>query len=169
MQIRSMIKLAAVGAALLAASAPALAGVTNTNLSVNATVSASCTVSVSAMSFGTVDTLVATADDATSTMNVTCTPGTAWSATAGAGAGTGATVALRKMTIPATTNTLDYTLHTDSGRTIVWGDGVAPNGSFTGTGNGAVQASTIYGRVPTGQGTAAIGSYTDTVAVTVTF
>jgi spore coat protein U-like protein len=58
---------------------------------------------------------------------------------------------------------------TDSARSVVWGDGVAPNGSFTGTGTGAAQSSTVYGRVPTGQGAAAIGSYSDTVVVTITY
>ena len=169
MQFRAMTKAAIAGAVLLGAATPALAGTTNTNLSVTATVAASCTVSATAMAFGTVNTLAATADDATSTMSVTCTPGTAWTATAGLGSGTGATFAVRKMTVAATTNTLNYTLYTDSGRTIVWGDGVAPTGTLTGTGNGAVQSSTIYGRVPGSQGTAAVGSYTDTVAVTVTF
>ncbi len=169
MKIQSMIKVAAVGAALLGAATPALADFRNTNLAVNATVAASCTISVGAMSFGTLSTLSATADDATSTMNIACTPGTPWTATAGLGSGVGATYATRKMTIASGTATVNYTLYTNSTRTTLWGDGVAPNGSFTGTGTGANQASTIYGRVPGSQGTAAIGSYSDTVSVTVTF
>ena len=156
-------------AGLFAAAAPAVAGVTNTDLAVSAAVEATCTVSTTAVAFGGVNTLSATADVANGALIVTCTPGTTWAATAGLGNGTGATFALRKMTIAATTNTLSYTLYTNSTRTIIWGDGVSPNGSFTGTGTGAAQANTIYGRVPGSQGTAAIGSYADTVAVTVTF
>ena len=169
MQVRTMIKVAAAGAALLVAATPASAAVTTTNLSVTATVAASCTVSTTAMAFGTISTLTATADDNTATMNVTCTPGTPWTATAGLGTGTGATFAVRKLTIPSTTNTLNYALYTNSTRTTLWGDGVAPNGSYTGTGTGAVQPNTIYGRVPGSQGTSVIGSYTDSVVVTITF
>jgi spore coat protein U-like protein len=164
-----MIKAAAAGAALLVAATPASAAVTTTNLSVTANVAASCTVSATALAFGTYNSLAAANDDVTTTMNVACTPGTTWTATAGLGAGTGATFAVRKLTIASTTNTLNYTLYTDSARTILWGDGVAPNGSYTGTGTGATQANTIYGRIPGSQNTAAVGSYTDTVAVTVTF
>ena len=169
MQARTIIKVAVAGAALFGAAAPGFAATTTTNLAVSGTVSATCTVSTAAVAFGTVNTLSGTPDDATGTVTVTCTPGTAWTATAGVGTGTGATLSLRKMTIAATTNTLNYALYTDSGRTTIWGDGVAPTASFTGTGSGAAQASTIYGRVPTGQATAAIGAFADTVVVTVTY
>ena len=169
MRVLPVIKAAAAGAALLIVATPASAAVTTTNLSVTANVATSCSVSTTAMAFGTYNSLSAAADDATSTLNVTCTPGTTWAATSGLGTGTGATFAVRKMTIASTTNTLNYTLHTDSARTVLWGDGVAPNGSYTGTGNGAVQASTIYGRIAGSQNTAAVGSYADTVVVTLTF
>ena len=167
MQVRTIIKVAAAGAALFVAATPASAAVTTTNLSVTANVVASCTVSATAMAFGTYTSLAAAHDDVTSTMNVACTPGTTWAATASAGGGTGATLAVRKLM--SGTNPLNYNLYTDSARTIIWGDGVAPNGSFTGTGTGATQASTVYGRIPGSQGTAAVGSYTDTVVISVTF
>jgi len=38
----------------------------------------------------------------------------------------------------------------------------------SGTGTGAAQVLTVYGRIPANQ-TALIGNYTDTVTVTVTF
>ncbi|MDB5699793.1 MAG: Spore coat protein, partial [Alphaproteobacteria bacterium] len=66
-------------------------------------------------------------------------------------------------------NTLNYVLYKDSARTSIWGDGVAPTASITGTGTGAAQANTIYGRVPGSQGTVPIGSYADTVTVTISF
>ena len=64
---------------------------------------------------------------------------------------------------------LNYILYTNSGRTIVWGSGAGGTGSLTGTGNGASQAVTIYGRVTAGQASAPAGSYADTVTVTITY
>jgi spore coat protein U-like protein len=156
-----------VAATIAGTGAPAIAGTASSSLASSATVSANCTVSTTAVAFGVVDTLSATPDDATGGLNVTCTSGTAWTATAGAGTGTGATLSVRKMSSGA--NLLNYTLYKDSGRTSIWGDGVAPTATITGTGTGSVQANTIYGRVTASQGTAVIGSYADTVAVTITF
>ncbi len=66
-------------------------------------------------------------------------------------------------------NLLNYALYTNSGRTTLWGDGAADGAAFSGTGDGTAQASTIYGRVPSGQTSVPIGSYADTVAVTLTY
>jgi spore coat protein U-like protein len=155
------------GAIAIAAGTPALATTISSNMSVTASITANCTASSTAVAFGTLSTLTATPDDATGTFTVTCTNGAAWSATAGLGTGTGATFAVRKMVSGA--NLINYSLYTDSARTTVWGDGVAPTGKFTGTGTGSAQSTTFYGRVPGSQGTAPTGSYADTVAVTITF
>jgi len=150
------------------AATPATAATTTSSLEVSATVSASCSVSTTAVGFGDVAVLSGANDDATGGLSVTCTNGTAWSASANAGSGTGATLTDRKMT--SGTNLLSYDLYTDSGRTIIWGDGAdATTGKISGTGTGSAQANTIYGRVPSGQNTAAVGSYADTVTVTVTY
>lgn len=156
----------AVGSALLAAGA-AHAATATTNLSVTATVTANCTVSSSAVAFGSVNPISGSNVDGTGSITVTCTNGTAWAASAGAGGGTGATLASRKMMSSA--NPLNYSLYTDSGRTTTWGDGTASTATITNNGTGSSQAVTIYGRVPSGQVTAPPGSYTDTVAVTVTY
>ncbi|MDB5699795.1 MAG: hypothetical protein JWN69_2599 [Alphaproteobacteria bacterium] len=159
--------MALAGATALMGAGSAVAGTASSTIAISATVSANCTVTTAAIAFGTYNTLSAANSDATGTVNVTCTPGTPWTATAGAGTGTGATLSVRKMTSGA--NLMNYALYTDSGRTTIWGDGVAPTVNIAGTGTGAVQASTIYGRVTGSQSTLPVGSYADTVAVTITF
>ncbi|MER9232533.1 spore coat U domain-containing protein [Mesorhizobium sp. M0622] len=102
----------------------------------------------------------------TSTIGVQCTSGQTYNVGLGAGAGTGATVAVRKMTSPAAA-TVNYTMYSNSARTLVWGDTVNTD-TVTGTGDGNVQNLTVYGRVPA-QLTPAAGDYTDTVAITITY
>jgi spore coat protein U-like protein len=64
-------------------------------------------------------------------------------------------------------DTVQYKLFQDSGRTINWGNNTASD-TKNDTGNGAAQTHTIYGRVPV-QTTAAPDTYSDTVTVTVTY
>ncbi|HEY0113982.1 MAG TPA: spore coat U domain-containing protein [Allosphingosinicella sp.] len=149
------------------AAAPAHAGNASSSLSVNATVTANCTVSTSAVAFGSVNTLDGGNVDATGGITVTCTNGTGWSASAGAGAGSGASMATRKMV--SGSNLLSYTLFTDASRTAVWGDGTGSTSQITSTGTGSGQSLTIYGRVFAGQASVPAGSYADTVSVTVTY
>ena len=158
---RGQVRLLAGSLAVLAVAGaqPAMAATATGSLSTSATVTSNCVVSTTAVAFG----------DVTGGLSVTCTSGTAWTATADAGAGTGASLATRKMT--KGTDLLNYVLYTDSARTSVWGDGVTAGatGTFTGTGTGSPQASTIYGRVPSGQTSLPAGAYSDTVTVTVTY
>lgn len=137
------------------------------DLSVSATVTANCSISTSAVAFGNVNTLSGGNVDATGGITVTCTSGTPWTASADAGDGSSATLLVRRMTSGA--NALNYTLYTNSGHTIVWGDGTGTTGTISNTGTGSAQAMTIYGRVPSGQGTVPAGSYSDTVSVTVSY
>ena len=80
--------------------------------------------------------------------------------------GAGATFPARRMTSGG--NTLVYTLFTDPGRGTVWGDGTGGSSLANGSGNGAAQAITVYGRIPSGQAVAT-GTYTDTITVTINF
>ena len=152
--------------AALAATTPAFAATTSTTLNVDATVTASCSVSSSALSFGNVDPAGGNVDS-TGGITVTCTNGTDWEATAGVGSGSGASYASRRMSSGA--NLLNYNIYTNAGRTNVWGDGTGGTVTIANTGSGAAQNVTVYGRVPSGQTTAVPGAYDDTVAVTVTY
>ena len=98
--------------------------------------------------------------DGSGGLSITCTNGTAWSAAAGVGSGSGASFASRRMTSGA--NLLAYNLYTSAARTTVWGDGTASTGAFTGTGTGAAQSVTVYGRVGSGQTSVPAGAATPT-------
>jgi spore coat protein U-like protein len=63
--------------------------------------------------------------------------------------------------------TINYSLYQDSGRATLWGNTVGTN-TVAGTGNGAAQTLTVYGRVPV-QAAPAVGTYADTVQLVVTY
>jgi len=158
---------AAVGA-IVAAAAPASAATTSADLGVSATVSANCALSTLPVAFGTIDATSSADTTATGSISVTCTSGTAWSASADAGQGTGATLAARQMT--SGSNLLSYALYTDSTRATVWGDAAdSSTALLSDTGTGTAQTKTVYGTVPGGQTSAPAGDYADTVSVTVTY
>jgi spore coat protein U-like protein len=157
----------AIGACAAAFATPASAATQTTNLGVSATVTANCSVTASPVAFGNVDTLSATPVLGTGSVSVTCTNGTGWTATSDVGGGSGATFAVRRMTFSG--NTLNYTLYRDAARAEVWGDGTGSTFSVGGTGSGAAQSFTVYGRVPGSQASAPPGGYSDTVGVTITY
>ena len=141
------------------------AATATSTFTVQMTVTSSCVInSASTLNFGSQGVLVANVDNA-STLQVQCTSTTPYNIGLDAGLGTGATVAVRKMTNGA--STINYSLYRDSGRTTVWGNTVGTN-TVAGTGNGALQSYTVYGRVPP-QATPAAATYSDTITVTVTY
>jgi len=147
--------------------APALAATVSGSLATSATVTANCTISTTPLAFGNVDSTSASNVDAAGGLSITCTNGSAWTASADVGSGSGASFANRRMTSGA--NLLNYNIYTSAARTTVWGDGTASTATIGGTGTGSAQAVTVYGRVAGGQSTVPIGSYLDTVSVTVTY
>jgi spore coat protein U-like protein len=149
--------------ALSLSSLTALAATAINTFGVTATVQASCSISASTLSFGSYNGTVATA---TSAVSVTCTNSTPYNVGLSSGVASGATVAARKMTGP-TSALLSYSLFSDPSRSINWGQTVGSD-TISGTGNGAVQALTVYGQAPAGQYLAP-GSYTDTITATITY
>ncbi len=144
----------------------ASAQTSTSQLKVTLSVQSECKLtSTSDLAFGTTGVIQA-AISATGTIGVQCTNTTPYNIGLNAGSGTGATVAARKMT-SGSGSTILYDIYRDSARTLVWGDTVASN-TLAGTGTGAVQTLTVYGRVPI-QNTPAAGTYSDTVTVTVTY
>ncbi|HEX3430829.1 MAG TPA: spore coat U domain-containing protein [Rhizomicrobium sp.] len=154
---------AAIGA-LLGLGAPASAGTTTTNFTVNATVVAACVASASNMGFGNYTASSATPDDANSTVTVTCTNNDAY--TIALNGGDSGHVAARAMENGL--NTLAYGVYTSSGYSTIWGDGTNGTSTVAGTGNGAAQNYTAYGQIPVAEYSTA-GSYSDTLTATVTF
>jgi spore coat protein U-like protein len=153
-------------AALVAMPAAGIAATATTTFQVTATVISVCTVSATDLAFGNYDASAGAPNDNSSTVNVTCSNGSPYTVALDAGTGSGATVAVRRMSNGG--DTLDYSMYTTAARVTVWGDGTAGTSTQAGTGNGAAQAFTVYGRIPTGQFVTA-GSYADTVTATVTY
>ena len=159
------------GAALMIGTGVASAAQSTTTFQVQAAVVANCLVTANSLAFGTYNPLAADLDVNTQVL-VRCTNGTGYTVALNRGTGT-ATIAKREMT-DGSGNKMNYNLYTTAGRTTIFGDGTGGTATKTGTGTGigAGQAQTvdIFGRIPTGQDTLPIGTYTEpTITVTVTY
>jgi spore coat protein U-like protein len=133
------------------------------SFNVSVTVVSGCTITATALAFGNYKAALISS---TSTVSVTCTNTTTYNVGLNAGTSTGATVTTRKMTGPGGA-LLSYSLFQNSGHTTNWGNTVGTD-TEAGTGNGALQALTVYGQLPAGQ-IVAVGNYTDTITATVTY
>lgn len=161
-----LLQIALLGAATLAGAGQAAAATAPpANLNVSMTISASCVVTTTALTFP-VSTLLNTAVSGSGNVNVQCTNSTGYDVALGVGAGSGATVTSRKMTLASGTATIGYGLYRDAGLTQNWGNTTGQ--TVTGNGTGAVVAIPVYGSVPA-QTTPQPGTYNDTVAVVVTY
>ena len=145
----------------------AIAATATTTFPITASVIDSCTVAATPLAFGNYNGITALVLDATATITPTCTLGTAYTITLDAGLGTGATLTTRRLSGPASA-TLDYAIYTDPTRTTVWGNGGGGTGTRAGVGLGAAEPGLLYGRIPASQATA-VGSYLDTITVTLTY
>lgn len=146
------------------------------NFQVTATVAASCTVTATDIAFGAYDPAEANATaplDASGTVNVRCTRGTSTAVAAlnqGLAPATGSTCAnpLRQMS-GAGAERLRYDIYQDGVRNTVWGCDASNSQAIPSFTSSLTPVQLItYGRIPAGQD-AAIGNYTDTVQVSVTF
>jgi len=167
-----------VGVAMLAcfSTAPmAQGGTATSNLTVQITITAACTINAATLDFGASvagTTLIASNVDAQTTVSVTCTNGSPYSIGMDNGANFSAS---RRMRQGATANYLSYGLYTDTGRSNAWTTATsniacaATNSCFLGTGSGSAQSVTIYGRVPSTGSAPPTGTYTDTVTMTITY
>lgn len=138
-------------------------------LSVSASVSHSCKgLSANALSFGSYNPVATTPTDGTTTFTVQCTTGTPVTVSLDKGLN-GTSPTARKLVSGA--NTLNYALYSDAGRSTVWGDGATGGNTFQATGAGLNTnlSFTVYGRIPAQQLAAAVGTYSDTVTVTVSY
>jgi spore coat protein U-like protein len=136
-----------------------------TTMAISATVLSSCGVTALPLAFGTYSPTQSTNTTATTTVAVTCTNGTPYNVGLNAGTGTGASVTTRKMT--SGSNTLNYSLYSDTGYSTVWGSTIGTN-TVTGTGTGLAQTINVYGSITALQSVPA-GAYTDTITVSLTY
>lgn len=151
----------------------AVAGTASDNFQVTLTITGACSIVANDLDFGTNNGAIVANIDATSTLVPNCTNGTVYSIGLNNGVGAGATASVRKMTNSADSSTVNYSLYTAADRATVWDNNCTalPAGSSCvgGTGTGANQTVTVYGRVPGGQNNVTVGSYVDTVVATLTF
>lgn len=123
----------------------------------------SCSVTAANLNFGNYDMAQL---DAATTVSTTCTSGSPYNIGLNQGVAAGATVANRMMSGPGA-NRLNYSLFSDAGRTINWGDTVGTD-TVPATGTGAAQTFTVFARIP-GSQPRAPGAYSDTITVTLFF
>jgi spore coat protein U-like protein len=136
----------------------------NAPFTVTATNATICSVSASALSFGSTGVLRANLD-ATTSISVTCTNQAPYTVALDGGLSGATDPTQRKMTNGAVSIT--YGLYQDASRTSPWGSSAGLN-MAAGTGSGLAQSFTVYGRVPP-QTTPAPGTYSDTVVLTVSY
>lgn len=124
-----------------------------------------CNVSATGVAFGGYDPFSGSPTDAAGTITVGCLPLEAYSLSLSAGSGSFAT-----RTLLDGANTLNYNLYTDASRSTVWGDGSGGTATVDDSIDllGLSNDHTVYGRIPAGQNPY-VGSYADTITVTVTF
>jgi spore coat protein U-like protein len=136
-----------------------------------ATILANCHLSATPLNFGSASLLTSNVD-AIAMLTVQCTNTTPYSI--GLDNGSNASGSQRRM-VNGATNYISYNLYTDAARSSAWNTTTSASsctggGSscVLGTGTGSNQSITVYGRVPP-QVAPAVGTYSDTVIVTVTF
>ena len=148
------------------------AGTATGNLTVQLTITSSCSIGAATLNFGSDagTSLVTTALTASTTVSVTCTNLSPYSIGMGQGSNYNTTNRMANGS-----NYIDYGLYTDAGLTHPWTTASSSttctiaNGCYLGTGNGSAQSVTIYGQVPTVTTAPAAGSYSDTVVMTITY
>jgi spore coat protein U-like protein len=147
-----------------AAACPSGARSTSTSTSATATVVSKCNVTATTVDFGSFSFLTSN-KDATGTVQVQCNSTLPYTVALGGGNAGATDATLRKMAQGATQIT--YGLYRDASRTQPWGSTAGTN-TAGGTGSGAQQTLTVYGRVPV-QTTPAAATYSDSVVATVSY
>ncbi|MFN7103918.1 MAG: spore coat protein U domain-containing protein [Pseudorhizobium sp.] len=143
-------------------SAPTSGTLTQAAFTVDAAVAANCLIVVDDIDFG-IQGIIDSEVTATGGIDVTCTPGTAYTITMDGGLTGAANPEQRLMQSGA--DAIAYGLYSDPGHSLPWG--VTAATQVEGTGDGGQQSIAVYGRI--GPQPAATGQYSDTVVVTITY
>ncbi len=134
--------------------------------SVQAQVTSTCIVAVTAMNFGTLAGLT-TAQVTSNQIGITCTNAAPYSVALSNGANGGTGPTNRMLASPGITPNLSYGIYKDAAHLQPWGS-TAGTDTLSGTGNGAAQNYAAYAYMPA-QGNPNPGVYQDTVVVTVNY
>jgi spore coat protein U-like protein len=166
---KNSLKLAVAGTlAMVAGTVGAAPSPATTTLNVSANVASNCLVTAAPLTFADYDGSAAV--DGSADLSVRCSNGTPYTISLGDGAN--GTIAQRLLSDG--TNDLEYNLYTAAARTTIWGQTVGTN-TVGGTGQGMsstkANTHTVYGTIANNAANqdAPVGSYTDTVAVTVAY
>lgn len=163
--MRALLKIIAPLWVMIIVDVPALAATATGNFNAQIVIESECIVATTnLLDFGTTGVLSANIDQ-TTTFQIQCTDTTPYSVGLTAGSGIGATTLTRRMT--GGTDTIDYQMFSEPTRTTNWGDNDGVD-TVAGTGNGAAQTLTIYGRVIP-QPTPLPDTYVDTVTIEVNY
>lgn len=129
---------------------------------------AACTISTTAVAFGTYNVFSASPDSATGRVTYRCTAPRPPLVTIHLDKGGAPTFNPRQML--RGTEPLSYNLYLDSTRTTIWGDGTGGSQTYTRSNpplNQNINVN-VFGRIPAGQDVSA-GSYSATVTATIFF
>ena len=127
-----------------------------------------CTVSATSVAFGSFNTLTDSTVDSTGTITVTCNKAIPYNIALSPG--NSGTYSPRSMTNGG--NQLAYNLYSDAGYSQVWGNGTGGSSTVSGSipSRQDFTDHTVYGRIPLStQRSAVVGSYSDSIIVTVTY
>lgn len=125
----------------------------------------SCTISTTAVAFGTYNVYASTANSSTGSVTVRCNGG--GTVTITLSSGSAPTFAPR--TAKNGTNALNYNLYLDAAHTLVWGDGTGGSVVFSGVVvKNVSQTVTVFAQAPASQDVA-VGSYSDSITATIRF
>lgn len=137
-------------------------------LSAAATAEAACTISTTAVSFGSYNVFSASPDDGTGQITYRCTAPRPPLVTIQLDKGGAPSFNPRQMRMGS--EVLNYNLYLDSTRSTIWGDGTGGSQAYSQSSpqpNQNINVS-VYGRIPAGQDVSA-GNYSATVTATIFF
>lgn len=129
---------------------------------------AACTISTTAVNFGTYNVFATSADDATGQITYRCTSPRPPLVTIQLDKGGAPSFNPRQMSRGS--EKLNYNLYRDSTRSTIWGDGTGGTQAYSRTSpplNSNINLP-VYGRIPAGQDVSA-GAYSNTVTATISF
>ena len=157
-----------VAVALAMGSSGADAATANGDLNVQITIVADCDlVTPATLNFGATQGVLAANVDQETNLLITCTTSTPFNIGLDAGANESTTDDVTTRRLKSGSNFIGYQLYRNPAHSQVWGNTIGTN-TFAASGTGVEVQYPVYGRVPP-QTTPPIGTYTDLVAVTVTF
>lgn len=130
-------------------------------LPVCARAATTCTLTITNVAFAAYDVFTKTKTNSTGKVKVKCSASASYTISLSAGSGTFTSRVMKNGSYQ-----LDYNLYTNTTHTTIWGDGTSGTSTVSATGTGATY--TVYGQIPALQNVR-VGSYSDTITVTVTY